>query len=186
MKSSITLNGIKLDPLEDFGDDLGSMIAGSMAVLGSASYGSKEVLLDTLYLQADEIIAAVLADASAEAKPPESGPKFDLTALQRWAFLLQLARLAVDHPLPEGALADMIAPRALYAWVGEDELGSGHLGLKRALVPAGDVPLVGIDQEKMAQQMIRRQLQMQADRYGKTIRLCRYLFDHVVAELFPR
>lgn len=30
----------------------------------------------------------------------------------------------------------------LYAWVGEDELGSGEVGLKQALVPAGFIALI--------------------------------------------
>ena len=30
----------------------------------------------------------------------------------------------------------------LYAWVGEDEFGSGEIGLKQGLVPAGMIPLV--------------------------------------------
>lgn len=32
-----------------------------------------------------------------------------------------------------------------FAWVGEDELGSGEVGLKRGYVPAGLIPLVAIE-----------------------------------------
>lgn len=62
----------------------------------------------------------------------------------------------------------------LFAWVGEDELGSGEVGIKQGLVPAGCVPLVSVDEGKMG--ALKEQLQSQADRYGKTIRLCRFSF----------
>lgn len=66
----------------------------------------------------------------------------------------------------------------LFAWVGEDELGSGRVGIKAGLVPAGYIPLVAIDRgdmEKLADQMNR-----QARAYGKKIRLCRFTFAGVV------
>ena len=59
----------------------------------------------------------------------------------------------------------------LYAWIGEDELGSGEVGLKQALVPAGYIPLVSLSREKINRPEIRQQLQKQASFYGKTIRL---------------
>ena len=37
---------------------------------------------------------------------------------------------------------ERIETMVLYAWVGEDELGSGEMGIKQAIVPAGNVPLV--------------------------------------------
>ena len=33
----------------------------------------------------------------------------------------------------------------IVAWVGEDELGSGKIGLKQGHVPAGFIPLVAMD-----------------------------------------
>lgn len=63
----------------------------------------------------------------------------------------------------------------LFAWIGEDELGSGEIGLKCALCAAGHIPMVATKREKMAQGYIQQQLQEQARRYGKTIRLCRFV-----------
>lgn len=71
----------------------------------------------------------------------------------------------------------------LYAWVGEDELGSGQMGIKQGVVPAGCVPLVSIDPDKLLK--LRGQLQEQANRYGKTIRLCRYKFVEEVIKVEP-
>ncbi|HEY2252481.1 MAG TPA: hypothetical protein VGH74_15515 [Planctomycetaceae bacterium] len=74
----------------------------------------------------------------------------------------------------------------LYAWLGEDELGSGEIGLKQALVPSGLIPIVSVDRDKAARDDIRRQLQMQADQYGKTIRLVRYVAVEILLEIEPR
>lgn len=59
----------------------------------------------------------------------------------------------------------------LYAWVGEDELGSGVVGIKQAVVPAGTIPIVATRREKVDHEDIVRQLQAQANHYGKEIRL---------------
>lgn len=75
----------------------------------------------------------------------------------------------------------------LLAWIGEDELGSGKIGLKGALVPAGYVPMVAMgDDMRMADRRIADQLQQQANTYGKTIRLCRFKFEEVVETLEPQ
>lgn len=75
----------------------------------------------------------------------------------------------------------------LLAWVGEDELGSGRVGLKAALVPAGYVPLVAMgDDMRLAGGSVASQLQSQANTYGKTIRLCRFKFEEVVETLEPK
>lgn len=68
----------------------------------------------------------------------------------------------------------------LYAWIGEDELGSGEIGIKQALVPAGRIPLVAIDRAKM--EALWPRLDLQARMYGKKIRLCRFRFVDVVRE----
>lgn len=59
----------------------------------------------------------------------------------------------------------------LFAWVGEDEFGSGVVGLKAARVPAGIIPLVVIerDRHKLEGPEVVAQLQAQATRYGVTI-----------------
>ena len=71
----------------------------------------------------------------------------------------------------------------IFAWIGEDELGSGEVGIKAGMVPAGFVPLVAKDQHKM--EPLQQQLQQQANQYGKTIRLCRYTFVEEIITLEP-
>lgn len=71
----------------------------------------------------------------------------------------------------------------LYAWVGEDELGSGGIGLKQACCPAGMIPMVATTQAKMGQGYIREQLDAQGKAYGKRIVLARFKFDGVVEEV---
>jgi hypothetical protein len=70
----------------------------------------------------------------------------------------------------------------LFAWVGEDELGSGEIGLKQALCPAGYIPMVSVRKDRMLQPSIVDQLTAQAAQYGKKIRLCRFVFKEVVQE----
>ena len=64
----------------------------------------------------------------------------------------------------------------IVAWIGEDEFGNGKVGIKQARVPAGTIPLAAMayDQPKLAADYVVEQLQLQADTYGKTIRLCRF------------
>jgi hypothetical protein len=76
----------------------------------------------------------------------------------------------------------------LIAYVGEDELGSGVVGIKGAHVPAGYIPLVAIEshRDRLDNTEVIRQLQMQADKYGKVIRLARFEFVEDVIVLKPR
>ncbi len=64
----------------------------------------------------------------------------------------------------------------LLAWIGEDELGSGKIGIKQAIVPAGRIPIVGVidHKTKLTWPAIVNQFQRQANEYGKEIRLVRY------------
>ncbi len=64
----------------------------------------------------------------------------------------------------------------LLAWIGEDEHGSGKIGIKQAQVPAGIIPIVGIADHKtrLTWPAVVQQFQRQADEFGKTIRLVRY------------
>jgi hypothetical protein len=66
-------------------------------------------------------------------------------------------------------------PLEIVAWVGEDEFG-GPVGIKQAQVPAGMIPLAAMsyDQPKLAADYVVKQLQLQANLYGKTIRLVRF------------
>ena len=71
----------------------------------------------------------------------------------------------------------------LFAWVGEDELGSGDIGIKQAQVPAGMIPMVAIKLSKMDQDFIRAQMDKQGKAYQKKIMLCRFKFDGIVREV---
>ncbi len=66
----------------------------------------------------------------------------------------------------------------LLAWVGEDEMGSGRIGIKQALVPAGMIPLAAIGDhlDRLTSDNLLQGLQLQATHFGKTIRLCRFRF----------
>lgn len=74
----------------------------------------------------------------------------------------------------------------LFAYIGEDEHGGGQIGLKQAQVPAGLIPIVAVDEAKVNRQHIMAQLQHHANHFGKTIYLCRFKFDGIIAELAPQ
>lgn len=69
----------------------------------------------------------------------------------------------------------------IYAWMGEDECGSGRIGLKQGLVPAGMIPLVAMDydREKITRPGLVKTLEQQAAKFGKKIRLVRFRFDGI-------
>jgi hypothetical protein len=73
----------------------------------------------------------------------------------------------------------------LYAWVGEDEMGSGEVGLKQALTSCGLIPLVSVSQEKIGQPKIHGQMEAQSKMYGKTIRLIKFVAQEVVITIEP-
>jgi hypothetical protein len=68
----------------------------------------------------------------------------------------------------------------LFAWVGEDELGSGELGLKQAHTPVGLIPLVAIRRDKV--EKFYPQLEAQAKRFGKRIYLVKFQAVEIVRE----
>ena len=68
----------------------------------------------------------------------------------------------------------------LYAWVGEDELGSGEIGLKQGIVPAGTIPMVALEQAKLDRYW--KNAEKQAEVYGKRISLVRFVAVEVVRE----
>lgn len=70
----------------------------------------------------------------------------------------------------------MVDTVELVAWIGEDEFGSGRIGIKQARVAAGLIPIVAVldDKYKVSRAEVVEQMQYQADQYGKTIRLVRY------------
>lgn len=74
----------------------------------------------------------------------------------------------------------------LFAWIGEDEFGSGEVGLKQAVVPAGYIPLVSMKRDGIERPVVLQQLQHQADTHGKTIRLARYVRVEDLVTIIPR
>jgi hypothetical protein len=68
----------------------------------------------------------------------------------------------------------------VFAWIGEDEFGSGKIGLKQGIVPAGCIPMVAIDREKLAKYWT--QAEEQAALYGKKIYFCRLQVVEVLRE----
>ena len=94
-----------------------------------------------------------------------------------------------DEFIPEGweksKTPENVREICLYAWIGEDELGSGEIGLKQGQVPAGMIPLVAIDEFKIDRDYLQKALQEQANNYGKTIRLCKFVFVEEIITLKP-
>ena len=78
-----------------------------------------------------------------------------------------------------------VTEMVLHAWVGEDELGSGEVGIKAGFVPAGCIPLVACKEGKVDQRYIVEQMQAQSKQYGKVIRLAQFIFNSVEIELKP-
>jgi hypothetical protein len=75
----------------------------------------------------------------------------------------------------------------LFAYIGEDELKpGGEIGLKQAVVPVGIVPLVAVHRDKIDRRELQAQLQRQADAYGKTIRLVRFVEAETLVTITPR
>jgi hypothetical protein len=71
----------------------------------------------------------------------------------------------------------------LFAWLGEDEMGSGEIGIKQAMVPAGMIPIVSTNCQKVDRDFIKQQMDMQGKRFGKKIRLCKFVFEEVIVEV---
>ena len=70
---------------------------------------------------------------------------------------------------------------SLYAWIGEDELGSGRVGIKQAMVPAGMVPLVAMDYHLDRLAKLLPAMERQAKTHGKKIRLVKFVITEEVA-----
>jgi hypothetical protein len=73
--------------------------------------------------------------------------------------------------LREDAASDL---PPLYAWVGMDEYGSGQIGLKQGVVPAGTIPMVVVDRDLAKLEKYWPQAEEQARRYNTEIYLVRY------------
>ena len=70
----------------------------------------------------------------------------------------------------------------IYAWVGEDELGSGKVGIKQALTPAGMIPLAAMSYHLDRLAKLAPAMEAQAAASGKKIRLCKFVAMEVAAE----
>jgi len=64
----------------------------------------------------------------------------------------------------------------MYAWVGEDEFGSGKVGIKQAVVPAGLIPIVVMDYHFDKIRKLYPPMEDQAKRFGKKIYLLEFEF----------
>lgn len=74
-------------------------------------------------------------------------------------------------------MSEELLPYYLYAWMGMDEMGSGEVGIKQGVVPAGHIPIVSIDKDKIHR--LKSQFEEQAAVYGEKIYLVRYRLDAV-------
>lgn len=88
-------------------------------------------------------------------------------------------------PTPDPGLPAPVRGMELFAWAGEDELGSGDVGLKQALCPVGLVPMVSIQRHKVAAAPIRAQLVAQAQHFGTRMWLVRFLPVEAVDAIEP-
>jgi len=70
----------------------------------------------------------------------------------------------------------------IYAWVGEDEFGSGKVGLKQGVVPAGVIPLVAMDFHLDRLTKVKGQMEALADQSDKKRYLCKFVFSEIVDE----
>lgn len=75
-------------------------------------------------------------------------------------------------------IARMLKELQLYAWVGWNEFYPGELGIKQGRVPAGVIPMVSLDREKLEQYW--PQAQAQTIQYGRTIYLVRFEMAEVL------
>lgn len=73
-------------------------------------------------------------------------------------------------------------PLTMYAWVGEDELGSGVIGLKQALVPAGMIPLAAMGHHLDRLDKLLPAMEAQAACYGKRIYLVKFTMIEIAVE----
>lgn len=68
----------------------------------------------------------------------------------------------------------------MYAWIGEDEFGSGIVGLKQGLTPAGMIPLAAMAHHLNRLTKLKPIMEVQASQYGKKIYLCRFSMIEIV------
>jgi hypothetical protein len=86
------------------------------------------------------------------------------------------ARAAREPGLQPAILTEM----SLWAWLGEDEHGSGVIVLKQAQSASGLIPIVATRRAKA--EKFQPQFEAQAKRYGKRNRFCRFAYAETVRE----
>jgi len=69
----------------------------------------------------------------------------------------------------------------LYALIGEDEHGTGKVGIKQGLCPAGYIPLVVMSYDLPKLYKLQDQMEAQAKQYGKKIYLCKFELKEIVS-----
>ena len=69
---------------------------------------------------------------------------------------------------------------ALYAWIGDDELSSDGISIKRVLAPTGCVPGVALRSEKV--EAMKAKMEADARLHGKKVRLAKFVLAEIVAE----
>ncbi len=68
----------------------------------------------------------------------------------------------------------------LYAWIGDDELSSDGISIKRVLAPTGCVPGVALRREKA--ESMKAKMEADAQFRGKKVRLAKFVLAEIVAE----
>ena len=74
----------------------------------------------------------------------------------------------------------------MYAWVGPNDAPGATdeaIGIKQGIVPAGCIPLVAIDKEKITRPQLRTQLQQLTRQTGKPRFLVKLAVVEVIEEL---
>jgi hypothetical protein len=74
-----------------------------------------------------------------------------------------------------------VKPISIYAWIGEDEHGGRRIGLKQGMTPAGMIPLVAMDYHLDRLAKLLPQLERNARRSGKKIRLYKFTITEEIA-----
>lgn len=85
----------------------------------------------------------------------------------------------------------MSEPLTALAWIGEDELGSGEIGIKRVILEGQPMALVLLETQrnvvgKLTDPMLQSGLQDMANHYGKPLRLVRLQVVEEVMTITPK
>jgi hypothetical protein len=70
----------------------------------------------------------------------------------------------------------------MYAWIGEDEFGSGVVGLKAGITPSGWIPLAAMGHHLDRLAKLVPQMEAIAAQYGKRRYLCKFTCTEIACE----